>query len=121
MSRILEEHISRLIRISEQEREQVMQYFASRSFKKKQNLHEAGKTCRSNYFVEQGYLRLFFVNEKGTEQTIQFALENYTGSSHYSHNQKKRSTVNSLNNILNLFNGYLNTYWLPSWVLPQNI
>src|SRR5205085_6507417 len=32
---------------------------------------------KSNYFVSKGCLRLFFINEKGVEQTVQFALENW--------------------------------------------
>ena len=36
-----------------------------------------GTVCKANYFVVKGCLRLFFVNEKGVEQTIQFALENW--------------------------------------------
>jgi len=77
MSRALQEHIGRFINISDQEYSQLLGSFASHTFHKKQNLHEAGKVCKSNYFVESGCLRLFFVNEKGIEQTVQFALENW--------------------------------------------
>jgi len=45
-----------------------------------------GEICRSNYFVEKGCLRLYFINEKGSEQIIQFALENWWLSDYVSFN-----------------------------------
>ncbi|MGZ3959111.1 MAG: Crp/Fnr family transcriptional regulator [Flavisolibacter sp.] len=91
MSRELQEHISRLIKISEQERNQILRYVTSHTFSKKQNLHEAGKVCRSNFFVEKGCLRMFFINEKGIEQTVQFALENWWLSDYTSFSAQKPS------------------------------
>jgi len=77
MSKVLLEHISRFIKITEQEHNEIQRYFTTHIFNKKQNLHAAGKACKSNYFVEKGCLRMFFINEKGVEQTVQFALENW--------------------------------------------
>jgi CRP-like cAMP-binding protein len=45
--------------------------------KKKQNLMTEGEICRSMYFVVKGCLRKFFINEKGVEQTTEFAIENW--------------------------------------------
>ena len=39
-------------------------------------LHE-NTVCNTHYFVKKGCLRLFFTNDKGLEQTIQFAIENW--------------------------------------------
>jgi CRP/FNR family transcriptional regulator, anaerobic regulatory protein len=91
MSKILKEHISRLIKISELDQNQILQYFTSHTFSKKQNLHEAGKVCKANYFVEKGCLRMFFINEKGVEQTVQFALENWWLSDYTSFSTQKSS------------------------------
>src|SRR5438128_5274309 len=91
MSKVLQEHINRFIKISEQQYSQILPYFTSHSFSKKQNLHEAGKICKSNYFVERGCLRMFFINEKGAEQTIQFALENWWLSDYTSFSAQKPS------------------------------
>ncbi|RKD19624.1 cyclic nucleotide-binding protein [Pelobium manganitolerans] len=44
---------------------------------KKEMLLRQGEVCRSNYFVEKGCLRLYFVNDKGNEHIIQFAIENW--------------------------------------------
>ena len=45
--------------------------------KKKAYLLAEGQVCKANYFVEQGCLRLFFINDKGIEQITHFALENW--------------------------------------------
>lgn len=91
MSTVLQEHIRRFVNISDQEYSQLLRYFSSHTYNKKQDLHEAGKVCKSNYFVESGCLRLFFINEKGVEQTVQFALENWWLSDYTSFSTQKRS------------------------------
>lgn len=88
----LKEHINRFVRISDDEFEQILGYVKPVSAKKKQNLHEAGKVCRSNIFVRKGCLRLFFINDKGVEQTIQFALENWWLSDYTSFSSQQTSS-----------------------------
>lgn len=54
------------------------------SVKKKGFLLEEGQTCKANYFVESGCLRMFFINDKGAEQITHFALENWWLADHMS-------------------------------------
>ena len=54
-----------------------MPFFETRTFKKKDILQEEDKRCLSYFFVVKGCLRLFFADYNGTEQTQQFALENW--------------------------------------------
>ncbi len=77
MEQQLLDHISKFAKIDFTEKEVIGQYFKTSTFSKKENLHVAGKVCRANYFVVKGCLRMFFINEKGVEQTILFALENW--------------------------------------------
>jgi len=77
MHLILQQHILRYCSISEADLNAVSQFFEPFQLKKKQNLLVEGKVCRCNYFVTKGCLRMFFVNDKGIEQTTQFALENW--------------------------------------------
>jgi CRP-like cAMP-binding protein len=77
MSEQLKKHIEKFIKISEQEFTGILGFCKPISVKKKQNLLVEGKLCDENYFVVKGCLRLFFINENGVEQTIQFALENW--------------------------------------------
>jgi len=70
-------HINRFIDLSSDEKEILASLLKSFSFKKKSYLHHAGETCKANYFVVKGCLRLYFIDIKGAEQTTQFAIENW--------------------------------------------
>ena len=70
-------HINKFIDLSTDEQDILASLLKSSSFKKKAYLHEAGETCRANYFVVKGCLRLYFIDIKGAEQTTQFAIENW--------------------------------------------
>lgn len=173
MKESLMAHINKFTKISDQQMAEVLTYFKIIEVSKKENLLNEGKICKSNYFVDKGCLRLFFINEKGIEQTIQFALENwwladYTSFSsqtpsdfyiqaiekskifvldfeaqeallhdfpqmeryfrlvHQEHMQhrsseskpymafhEKNSIICLINDTQNLYNGYLNIFWLP--------
>lgn len=71
------DHISRFVEINKDDHAEILSYFTVIESAKKKNLLEEGQICRSTFFVVSGCLRLFYINEKGTEQTIQFALENW--------------------------------------------
>ncbi|GAB3503271.1 hypothetical protein GCM10027341_32110 [Spirosoma knui] len=77
MSAILKAHIEKLLQNALPDYEGIERFFVPVVLHKKQNLLTEGTICRSNYFVVKGCLRMFFVNEKGVEQTVQFALERW--------------------------------------------
>lgn len=77
MSEIFRKHINKFATINEKEFSDVLSFFQSHTFKKKENLLIEGDVCKSHYFVLKGCLRKFFVNQKGTEQTTEFAIENW--------------------------------------------
>ncbi|GAB3314819.1 hypothetical protein GCM10027299_03450 [Larkinella ripae] len=70
-------HFAKFVAIQDDDKPAISAFFKPIHLKKKENLVEAGQGCRSNYFVLNGCLRMFFVNEKGVEQTTQFAIENW--------------------------------------------
>lgn len=70
-------HINKFTTVSEHDHADIMSYFKFIEVKKKQNLLVEGNICKSVYFVDTGCLRLFFIDDKGTERTIQFAIENW--------------------------------------------
>jgi CRP-like cAMP-binding protein len=76
-SRHLIGHVSKFIKLDQAEIQKLAEHFKPETFGKKVNLLEAGQPCRYHYFVVKGCLRMFFINEKGNEQTIQFAIENW--------------------------------------------
>ena len=77
MSEQLIRHIQKFVVIKEEDIPGILALFKHVNISKKENIQEAGKICRSHYFVEKGCLRMFFVNDKGIEQTTQFAIENW--------------------------------------------
>ena len=71
------EHIKKFIDLDESESEIIISHFEEKSFKKKSLLLEEGQICNTQYFVLKGCLRLYIINDKGTEQTLQFGIENW--------------------------------------------
>ncbi len=71
------QHIKKIVPLDDEETKVLTSYIRIIDVKKKALLLEEGQICKSNYFVEKGCLRMFFINEKGTEQITHFALENW--------------------------------------------
>lgn len=71
------EHIRKFITLDESEAAIVVSHFRNESFKKKALLVEEGDISDTQYFVLKGCVRLYIINEKGNEQTLQFAIENW--------------------------------------------
>ncbi|WP_338876271.1 Crp/Fnr family transcriptional regulator [Spirosoma sp. SC4-14] len=89
MSDSLQKHIQKFITVNDQNLADALPFFRSIHLRKKENLLEEGQVCKSNYFVVSGCLRMFFINEKGVEQTVQFALENWWLSDYTSFSTQK--------------------------------
>lgn len=77
MSQILKEHLNKFIVLSDNDFDEILKFFSINVFSKKENLLEEGQTCKHHFFVVNGLLRKFFINEKGIEQTTEFAIETW--------------------------------------------
>lgn len=77
MSVSLLNHIKKYIDLNEHEEQLISDCVQRLSIKKKEYLLKEGQTCKASYFVEKGCLRMFFISNKGDEQTVNFALENW--------------------------------------------
>lgn len=90
MSLVFKQHLQKFIAISDSEFETVLSYFENIQVKKKNVLMREGDICDKHYFVLNGCLRKYFVNEKGIEQTTEFAIENWwmTDNMAYEHQLK---------------------------------
>jgi len=91
MQKTLFQHLSKFIDLSEKEVEVFRKYIETHQFKKKEYILNAGKVCKYLYFVEEGCLRMYFVNNKGVEQITQFALEGWWLSDYQSFTNQKPS------------------------------
>jgi len=83
MSEQLISHLTKYIEIDSEDIPLILAYFQHVRLHKKENILEEGQICKANYFVVKGCIRLFFVNEKGVEQTTQFAIENWWLTDHF--------------------------------------
>lgn len=70
-------HISEQINLTDTEIACILSYFQRQEYQKKEHLLQEGNICKNLFFVSKGCLRLYFMNEKGQEQTIQFAIETW--------------------------------------------
>lgn len=77
MPAIFKAHLQKFITLTNAEFQAILPYFETITVKKKENLLTEGQICRTNFFVLQGCLRKFFINEKGVEQTTEFAPETW--------------------------------------------
>lgn len=77
MSEQFKKHLDKFIKISDDEFADITGYFEQQTLKKKENVLTEGQICKASYFVLDGILRKFFINEKGVQQTTEFAIENW--------------------------------------------
>ena len=87
----LVQHIRQFVTLDEDEEKILKSYIKQQSLRKKENLLSPGQICRTLYFVEEGCLRMFFINTKSTEQITQFALDNWWITDFFSFMDKKPS------------------------------
>lgn len=88
MSEIFRNHIKKFTAIGDEEFQEVLAFFQVQNARKKENLLVEGHACRHHYFVLNGCLRKFFVNEKGVEQTTEFALETWWMTDHIAYEHR---------------------------------
>lgn len=70
-------HLEKYISLTKEETDLLLSSIEMRELKKKEHLLEAGQVCHENYFVADGCLRMYLLTNKGVEQVIQFAIENW--------------------------------------------
>ena len=70
-------HIRKFVPFSEAEEKLLLPYLKNISLKKKEHLLKEGQICIANYFVVKGCMRMYFITEQGTEQIVQFAIDNW--------------------------------------------
>tara|TARA_R110002096_G_scaffold90936_2_gene205929 strand:+ start:132 stop:713 length:582 start_codon:yes stop_codon:yes gene_type:complete len=71
------EYFSKLLPLDSEEIEAVKKAFIERRIKRRQFILQEGDVCKLNTFVVEGCFRMYFVDEKGKEHNIQFAVENW--------------------------------------------
>ncbi|MGY6650104.1 Crp/Fnr family transcriptional regulator [Wenyingzhuangia sp. IMCC45574] len=70
-------YFSNILPINSEEIDALKEVFKERKVKRRQFILQEGDVCKLNTFVVQGCFRMYFVDEKGKEHNIQFAVENW--------------------------------------------
>ncbi|QEE48313.1 Crp/Fnr family transcriptional regulator [Flavobacterium alkalisoli] len=93
MSQKLIAHIKRFVPLTDEEEKILKDYVQTEKYGKKEHLLDAGEVCSKKYFVANGILRMYNLNEKGVEQVIHFAIEGWWVTDYFSYNSGKPSKV----------------------------
>jgi len=69
------QHFNKTAPLTAEEQEFITNYLTVKKLRKRQYLLQEGDVCKMVAFVEKGALRLYRVNEDGSESIVVFALE----------------------------------------------
>ncbi|WP_422361651.1 Crp/Fnr family transcriptional regulator [Reichenbachiella sp.] len=71
------DHIKKFSSASDADLLLIQEVLSKKSFRKKEHLLTSGHTCHYKYFILEGCMRSYFVNSKGAEQIVNFAIEDW--------------------------------------------
>jgi CRP-like cAMP-binding protein len=71
------EYFRRRVPLTQDEQELIKKYLTVKKLRKRQYLLQEGDVCKCVAFVEKGALRLYSVNEDGTEHIVRFGLDGW--------------------------------------------
>lgn len=77
-------HIKEIVTLSNQEFDLILTYARNRKLKKNQLLLQEGDYCSSDFFIIDGCVRQYYIDNKGREHVIQFAFQGWWISDWYS-------------------------------------
>ena len=88
------QHFNEKVPLTEDEQEFIKNYLTIKKLRKRQYLLQEGDICKCVAFVEKGALRLYRVNEDGSEHIVAFGLEGFFITDLYSFLTNETSTYN---------------------------
>jgi CRP-like cAMP-binding protein len=77
MKEQIKTYFSRYVNFSNSEIDEFYSKLVSQTFQKRDYILREGQICKSNYFIINGLVRSFYIDDKGNEKITQFALENW--------------------------------------------
>lgn len=70
-------HIKKFCAFAPQDPDLLETFFERRTFRKKELLLREGSICREKFFIVKGCVQVYYLEADGTEQTVDFAIENW--------------------------------------------
>ncbi|WP_213087057.1 Crp/Fnr family transcriptional regulator [Chitinophaga agrisoli] len=71
------DHIKKIYPIETEKLGLLEPFFEHRTYKKKEVLLSEGSRCYEKFFIAKGCTHIYYVRKNGTEQTIDFAIEDW--------------------------------------------
>ena len=98
MSKELRKHIEEIISLEDSEFDYISSLFTEKKLKRHQYLIQVDEPVTHTYWVKKGLLKASFIDERGKEHIIQFAMENWWISDYLAYFTQTNSilTVNCL-------------------------
>jgi CRP-like cAMP-binding protein len=84
-------HIRKYVALQPQDEAWLKENLEYRELKSKTFLLEAGQICHANYFVIEGCIRMYLDTRQGSEQIIQFGIDNWWITDNISFNLRQPS------------------------------
>jgi CRP-like cAMP-binding protein len=91
---ILKSHIGKTITLTDEQFEHFFSHFKPRSFKKGQVIVAAGDKVKEEYFVLEGCLKTFYINDDLKMYILQFAMPTWWASDYHALYSQTKATVN---------------------------
>jgi CRP-like cAMP-binding protein len=89
----INQYAAKHISVTEEELQFFNSILQSKKVPKKTFLLQEGEVCRFEAFINKGCIRTFYIDEKGAEVTLQFAIENWWVSDIASFHEAKPSKM----------------------------
>lgn len=70
-------HIEKFVTLEASETDLLHSALSLSTIKKKDHVLREGQVCNTLHFIVKGCMRQYIINSKGTEQTLQFGIENW--------------------------------------------
>jgi len=71
------DYFNKILPLNEGEKSVVEKVFKERKIKRRQFILHEGEICNYNTFIVQGCFKMYFMDSKGKEHNLQFAIENW--------------------------------------------
>jgi CRP-like cAMP-binding protein len=77
MFSVFADYLSKRIPITDQQLKEVEPLFKTKKVEKGKIILQLGEVCQYTYFITNGCLRSYVIDDKGKEHILQFAIENW--------------------------------------------
>jgi CRP-like cAMP-binding protein len=91
---LLKEHVSKIASLTDEEFDYFFSHFKPETFKKGQSIISEGQQVDKEYFVIDGCLKAFFVNDEVKMYILQFAMPTWWASDYAALYNNTQATIN---------------------------